>query len=307
MMVMFSRGESVPQACESQFTPLPLALVGHDGLPYKGNKSKTTDFFEARYKKAGAIVSNFPQQWVPDSVILEGMFMIQTPPSPGITTYVQYCKLLVTRYISPHLRAGVNQVHVLFDDPTQNATSPKQLEHAKHDEISQVSLSHTCVVIDQSTTVPSKWRDDLLNCQQCKRALCEFLSQEMLTQVPLLLSDDQMVLTAGGFSNQKQNQCWSVQQDGQPQSLPYLRSNAEETDLRAWLHCRRSSGSKKLLYSPNTDVYHIGLPIVDEDRCLDIFIQLKERSKDIKRYIRMGAFLQATENDPDLAHVPTQR
>lgn len=94
MMVMFSRGESVPQACGSQFTPLPLALVGHDGLPCKGNKSKTTDFFEARYKKAGVIISDYPQPWVPDSVILERMFMIQMPPSPGIATYTQYCKLL---------------------------------------------------------------------------------------------------------------------------------------------------------------------------------------------------------------------
>ena len=80
----------MPQMCGSQSTPLPLALVGHDGLPYKGNKSKT-DFFETRYmyKKAGVIICDFPQQWVP--VILEGMFMIQTPPSPGIATYAQHC------------------------------------------------------------------------------------------------------------------------------------------------------------------------------------------------------------------------
>ena len=168
MMVMFSRGEKMHQACGSQITPLPPALVGHDGLPYKGNKSKATDFFETRYKKAGVIVSDFPQQWV--------------PPSPGIATYAQYCKLLVTRYINPHLKAGVCQVHVLFDDPSQNM-SPKQIEHTKHDETSQVSSSHTCTTVDQSTTVPSKWRDDPLNCQQCKRALCKFLSMEMLNQI----------------------------------------------------------------------------------------------------------------------------
>ena len=60
-MVMFSKGEKMPQACGSQFTPLHLTLVGHDGLPYKGSKSKTTDLFETRYKKAGVIVSDFPQ------------------------------------------------------------------------------------------------------------------------------------------------------------------------------------------------------------------------------------------------------
>ena len=55
MMVMFANGESIPHGFGSQFTPLPLALVGSDGLPYKGSKCKTTDFFETRYKKSGVI------------------------------------------------------------------------------------------------------------------------------------------------------------------------------------------------------------------------------------------------------------
>ena len=85
-MVMFTKGENVPPTCGVQFTPLPLAIVGTDELPYKGNKSTATNLFETRYKDANGIVYRFPQQWLPDSDILEGMFIIQTPPSPGITT-----------------------------------------------------------------------------------------------------------------------------------------------------------------------------------------------------------------------------
>ena len=193
--------------------------------------------------------------------------MIQTPPSPGIATYAQYCNLLVIRYINPHLKAGISQVHVLFYDPSQNM-SPNQIEHTKRDETSQVSSSHTCITVDQSTIAPSKWRDDLLNCRKCKRVPCKFLSMEMLNLVLSLLSDNQTLLTAGGFNDLKQHQCWSVQRDGKPQPMPYLRSNAEETDLRAWLHCIHSSGWKKLLYSPDIDLYHIGLPIINQDLLL---------------------------------------
>ena len=81
--------------------PLPLALVGSDGLPYKSNKSITTDFFETRYKKAGVNASNFPHHWVADSAIFEGMFMIHRPPSPGMRNFVQCCNLLSTQFIGP--------------------------------------------------------------------------------------------------------------------------------------------------------------------------------------------------------------
>jgi len=38
--------------------------------------------------------------------------------------------------------------------------------------------------------------------------------------------------------------------------------------VRVWLHTFRSPGSKKLLYSPDTDVYHIGLPLLQKFWCL---------------------------------------
>ena len=233
--------------------------------------------------------------------------MIQTPPSPGIETFTQYCKLLLTRFVCPHIKAEVQEVHVLFDDLSQTGVSPKQIKQTKRDVTSQISLSHTCIVINQSTAVPTKWRDELLHCRKCKRALCVFLSHEMLIQAPSFLSGNQTLLTASGFGGLRQNQCWSVQGDSTPQPLPSLRSNAEETDLRAWLHCIRSSGTKKLIYSPDTDVYHIGMPIINKHQHLDVFIQLKGRCEDVKRYFSMKAFIQALENDPDLAHVPKDK
>ena len=41
--------------------------------------------------------------------------------------------------------------------------------------------------------------------------------------------------------------------------LPHLTCSAEEADMRIWLHCTHSIGTKKLVFSPDTDVFHIGM------------------------------------------------
>lgn len=77
----------------SYFIPRPCALSDADGIPTKGI---STDFFETRYKKFEVIVSVFPGAWIPQSVILEGTFMIQTAPPLGITTFQQYTDMLLS-------------------------------------------------------------------------------------------------------------------------------------------------------------------------------------------------------------------
>ncbi len=52
-----------------------------------------------------------------------------------------------------------------------------------------------------------------------------------------------------------------------------LTSNAEESDTRIWLHVLHSAGTRKLVLSPDTDVYHIGLTIIAETQ-LDVVVRL---------------------------------
>ena len=87
------------------------------------NKSKATDFFKTRYKKLEVIVSNFPGAWTPQSVILDGKFLIQTAPAPD---FREYTDMLLKQFVQPHLRAGALEVHVLFDDPDNSCPSPKE-------------------------------------------------------------------------------------------------------------------------------------------------------------------------------------
>lgn len=59
----------------------------------------------------------------------------------------------------------------------------------------------------------------------------------------------------------------------------------------------------KMLYSPDTDVYHIGLHLV-EQQVSEVYIQLHGRRKDSHRYLHLNKLVQALHSDPDLAQVP---
>lgn len=231
-LVLYNRGEQLPPACSLHYIPRPSALCDSDGSPNKGNKSKTTDFFETRYKKCNVIVSTFPGSWTPETVILEGMFLIQTTPPPSVITFRHYTNMLLKRFVCPHLNAGVKEVHILYDDPNYSQISPKLIERQKRDQSMNIDTSHECLKIESSTPVPSDWRGKLLNCRMCKRALCAFLSHDMLSVAVCFLNENQIFFTAGGFDGNHRNKCLCIRKGGTPMELPFLSSNAEETDLR---------------------------------------------------------------------------
>jgi hypothetical protein len=130
------------------YIPLPRALVTADGFPHKGNKSNITNFFKSRYKDLNVVSSYFPSNWIPDSVLLEGMFLIQTVPSLGVDSYSNYCQMVASRFILPHFKNGVKEVHVIFDSENNETES-----HHEHQDITE------------NGTIPSNWRVDVIHCR----------------------------------------------------------------------------------------------------------------------------------------------
>ena len=82
-----------------------------------------------------------------------------------------------------------------------------------------------------------------------------------------------------------------------------LVCDAEESDTRVWLHVLRSSGRKKLLHSPDTDVYHIGLTLIDPS-IDDVYVQLSNMSSPEIRLLHRNQLLSGLSDDPDLSLVP---
>ncbi len=73
------------------YWPTIYALCTINNLPVKGQKSITTNFYQARYKESVVISHNFPHDWTPDSAILEGMFIINAKPPSYTQTHARLC------------------------------------------------------------------------------------------------------------------------------------------------------------------------------------------------------------------------
>ena len=67
-----------------------------------------------------------------------------------------------------------------------------------------------------------------------------------------------------------------------------------------------SGGLKKNWYSPETDVYNIGLPIIQQHSSLEVYIELKGRRSDTHRYLDVNKCINALHSDTDLSQVPPE-
>ena len=190
------------------------------------------------------------------------MFLINTTPLGSHKTISDYAQFLLRRYIIPQFTRGCNEVHVIFDNPGQLAQTPKSFEHKRRDSTAKLSPNHCCDSVEGSTKVQvGKWRDNFLNCRKCKRSLVICIGEYLLSNVGQHLQPTQALYVAGAFSGVLTNSAWYVLGSNEAQPDPSFSCNAEETDTRLWLHARKSSYNRILILSPDTDIYHVGLPL----------------------------------------------
>lgn len=116
-------GHSVQEHRGEQYIELPHAIFTPDGVPHKGQKCYITTYLENRY--SNITVNKFPGGWVPDSVILEGIFLVATTLLATHLAMKEYVMFLVKRSVYPHFTAIVSEVHVIFDNPGRQTCSPR--------------------------------------------------------------------------------------------------------------------------------------------------------------------------------------
>ena len=130
-----------------------------------------------------------------------------------------------------HFNRGCREVHILFDNP-ERLELPKKFERERHDKSCSVSI-HTCDTIEANNLIPTKWRESVINCRQCKRTLTIFLSKYWLQKSSKNLQSGWVLYVAGAFEGQKKDTAWFVSdKQSTPQPDPTYESNAEETDTR---------------------------------------------------------------------------
>lgn len=106
---------------------------------------------------------------------------------------------------------------------------------------------------------------------------------------------------AGCFLGDAEDQAWSITSDSR-EPIPILNSDAEEADTRVWLHALRSEGTRKFICSPDTDVFHIGLPILGPT--VHVIVQLNFYISIEHRYLHLDKLCTALNTDPDLSITP---
>ena len=266
----------------------------------KAKKVISTYFLQSRYKEAipSVFLSSLP--WQPKCCMLEGMFLINTTPLGSHVVMSDYAKFLFMRFVMPQFRRGCNEVHVIFDNPGRLNNTPKYFEHKCRYQSVMIHNDHYCDSISSTTTIPKKWRENLLNCRKCKRSLVKYLTHFFLHYMHKHLIKNQTIYLAGGYDDAISDTCCYMSYNNKPQPDSKFSSNSEETDTRIWLHILKSDCTRILVISPDTDVYHIGLPLVTNSS-KDITVQVSAiNSKEI-RFVNLSALAYALVNDPDLA------
>ena len=76
---------------------------------------------------------------MPDVIVLEGMFVINTSP---LTTHTTMNEFLLRQFVLHHLTNGCNEVHVVFDNSGQQPNSPKSFERRRRDDTASLSSDH---------------------------------------------------------------------------------------------------------------------------------------------------------------------
>ena len=75
--------------------------------------------------------------------------------------------------------------------------------------------------------------------------------------------------------------------------------------VAAAVHVLRSPGTRKLVCSPDTDVYHIGLPLT-YNQPMEVFVHVSMFSSQEYRYLTLNSLITSLEGDPDLSTIPRE-
>lgn len=75
--------------------------------------------------------------------------------------------------------------------------------------------------------------------------------------------------------------------------------------MRIWRHSCQSALTRQLIFSPDTDVYIIGLTHLST--CKDIYIEISTLGSKEKKLLHLNQLTNSLTQDPDLAAIPLQQ
>ena len=227
--------------------------------------------------------------------------MINSSPLFGQhKSFIDYAIFLVRRWIIPYLsKKSVKEVHVVFDHPERQGVSPKQIERLRRDEQSSSNISNH-IEINDSSELPADWRSFLAD-RKSKRSLINYLSDTFLSLVPKFLNDTKSFTIASGFDFEQRDKAFTCTHSEKYENVP-LKSDHEEADSRVCFHALKCEHRNILIFSPDTDTVHTGLPLVDQRNDKEVVIQLSDKLGH-QSFVYINKLIKCLKSDPDLGQV----
>ncbi len=247
-----------------------------------------------------------PPDFKPGAFIIDGMFIIYTSPAPGHHTFGQYALYLYNRWVThifgDETKRDVSEVHICFDRQKDDIPSPKVIERQRRDA-EKPSNSKVYDLIENTTLLPYKW-SDFLAVRENKHRLIEYIQRFFMRSAEHSLRLNTALVISDGITPCTVRR--TINETGKIQSMcitdtKYI-ANHVEADTLVFLHSVLSERSDCLIYSPDTDVFNIGMPLVERFPQKHFVIQLKDTSQS-QHFIDLDLLLNAFSNDTDLSHL----
>ena len=83
-----------------------------------------------------------------------------------------------------------------------------------------------------------------------------------------------IVVTSGGFEVENKNKAFGSSPEKGCFVISHVSANHEEGDTRVWFHTSKSTANRLIIYSPDTDTFFIGLPLIKKLTGKSIFVQV---------------------------------
>ena len=180
---------------------------------------------------------------------------------------------------------------------------PKNIERNRRDGTTETVDGVDFSEIKENTSLPGNWRSFLSNRRQ-KRLLVNFLSSHFLklaASQQLSCKACYLFITSGGFDDIRKDQAICAFRGAEVEYV-LASGNHEEGDSRVWLHANATTCTQVLLYSPDSDTFFIGLPLVKFMYGKELVLLQKDTAYE-KVFIHLNTFVYLLKSDPLLKYV----
>jgi len=215
------RSIDLQQVLQYELTDVPCALSNADGTLRHTDKSALSHILEGSHsQKELSNVDNMKT-----CCIIDGMAMVQSIGKPADSKSFGDLADVFVRGVHSHISNTCTRVDVAFDH--YEATSVKGDTRVKRTASHHRPIRRR--IENRDVPLPQQWKA-FIDLPENKSDLEDFLSNQLIQQSRNVLTDGQIVVTAGGYaeSTHAESSCGRVAES--------LKSTHEEADTRLILH-----------------------------------------------------------------------